>query len=316
MRYQTCREPGSLSASDKFKSVEAALERHVKEEEARYSGKGRGDGSLWHHLVRVARLAEKLGRSEGLDPATCRLAGLFHDAGKFSGGTYHQDDRPEEERSVDILVELADKHDLDRDIVDRIARSFQQLYRDGENQTPLTRVLFDADNLDKLGFLGIANYFIKTGLRGKGVSANMLYQLTAELTYARHAADCMATPAGRELALRKAPETYRFILDLLRSLRDDGIFDFKVEEVMFDQLLLDVVSPYSCECRGTLERRLWKVRGIKCLEIHLEHSCPRCEARHEIRFCTPKLRTQGKKNTGDLFRTSQLDIRQATDSYF
>jgi len=145
-----------------IKLMEAALEERIRYEEARYNGKGKGGGSLWHHLVLVARLAENLGRSEGLDPVTCRLAGLFHDAGKFSGGTYHQDDRPEEERSIELLLELADKHGLDRDIVDRIVVSLQQRYRNVEDQAPLTRVLFDADNLDKLGFLGITNYFIRS----------------------------------------------------------------------------------------------------------------------------------------------------------
>jgi hypothetical protein len=89
----------------------------------------------------------------------------------------------------------------------------------------LTRVLFDADNLEKLGSLGIAIYFVKSGLKGNGISPDSLYRLTAELTYARHAPACMATPAGYELASRKAPETYQFILNLLKSLRDDGIFN-------------------------------------------------------------------------------------------
>jgi len=300
MRYQPSQEPSGCT-SDKVQLVEAALKEHIKKEEARYSGRVQGEGGLWHHLIRVARLSEKLGRSEGLDPLTCRLAGLFHDAGKFSGGTYHQDDRPEEERSVEILLEFAGRHGLNREIVDDIAMSLGQLYRDDAGQTALTRVLFDADNLDKLGVLGIANYFIKSGLKGNGVSAKTLYLLTAELTYARHAPACMATPAGYELARRKAPETYQFIVNLLTSLRDDGIFDFRVEEVTFDQLVLDVVSPSECECRGDLERRLWKVKGMKCLEIHLEHFCPKCESRHEIRFCTPKLRKQRAGNNGDVF---------------
>lgn len=285
--------------------MEAALKEYIKKEEARYTGKDQAEGGLWHHLVRVARLAEKLGRSEGLDPVTCRLAGLFHDAGKFSGGTYHQGEQPEEERSVEILLEFAGRHGLNGDVVENIATSLQQLYRDDADQAALTRVLFDADNLDKLGSLGIANYFIKSGLKGNGISTKTLYLLTAELTYARHAPACMATQAGYELARRKAPETHQFILNLLTSLRDDGIFDFRVEEVLFDQLVLDVVSPPECECRGDLERRLWKVQGIKCLEIHLEHCCPKCDSRHEIRFCTPKLRKQAAGNNMALLAQPQ-----------
>lgn len=291
MRCGTFKESG-LCRNDQIQLLEADLKGHIRKEEAGYSGKRQGEGSLWHHLVRVAHLAEKLGRSEGLDPAVCRLAGLFHDAGKFSDGTYHQGDRPEEERSVELLIEYAGRYGLNQQIVDDISRSFGQLYRDEAHPSALTRVLFDADNLDKLGSLGIANYFVKSGLKGNGISPDSLYRLTAELTYARHAPACMATPAGYELASRKAPETYQFILNLLKSLRDDGIFNFSVEAVTFDHLILDVVSPSECECRADLQRRLWKVKGVKCLEIHVEHFCPHCESRHEIRFCTPKLRAR------------------------
>ncbi len=57
----------------------------------------------------------------------------------------------------------------------------------------MAAVLFDADNLDKLGPLGVANYFVKIGLRGRGISTSSILRLTVELTYARHAPRCLAT---------------------------------------------------------------------------------------------------------------------------
>jgi putative nucleotidyltransferase with HDIG domain len=270
-------------------SLESDLRDRVRNEEDRHSRADRGSDSLYDHLERVAKLAEKIGRAEGVDPLACRMAGLFHDAGKFAKGQYHAGNTPEEERSVEALVELAKKHEIDQKLVDDVAEAIRQIYRDDPDLTPLAGVLFDADNLDKLGPLGIANYFVKTGLRGSGVSEDMLYRLTVEMTYARHAPLSLTTQTGRELAKPNASYTTRFLRDFLNSLRRDGLFDFRVEEVVFDGLTLDIAAPAACKCGKNLKRRIWEVRGIKCSEIHLEHACSSCGNNSEIRFCRPRL---------------------------
>lgn len=290
-------------------TIETDLRARVTNDERAYSG-GTGIGdSLWHHLTRVADLAQRLGRAEGVDETACRLAGLFHDAGKFAGGGYHPGDRSEEEQSVDVLVELADKHAVETTVVERVAESIRQLYRDDPDPTPLTCVLFDADNLDKLGPLGIANYFVKVGLKGTGVSPDLLYRLTVELTYARCAPHCLATVTGRKIAHQRAPETTRFFYHLIESLRTEGLYDFHVDTVEFNGLTLEIAAPRACDCGGALARRITEVPGIKCSEIrgralgrritevpgikcseiHLEHSCDACEFKHHIRFCRPRL---------------------------
>jgi len=276
-------------SQDLLEPVRHALRDRVRKDEARYGRADRETDSLWDHLVRVARLAEGIGKAEDVDPLACLLAGLFHDAGKFAGGLYHRDDRTEEERSVECLRELAGAHRIDGDLVEKVAGAILQLYRADPYPSHLARVLFDADNLDKLGPLGVATYFTKIGLRGRGVSPSSLTRLTVELTYARHALRSMATETGHEMALKRAPVTIRFLTDLLSSLREDGLYDFRVDEVIFDGLILDVVAPAACECGGSLDRRIWEIKGVKCREIHLEHACARCGAAQEIRFCRPRL---------------------------
>jgi hypothetical protein len=150
-------------------------------------------------------------------------------------------------------------------------------------------VLFDSDNLDKLGLPGVANFFIKSGLRGRGISKELLYSLTVELTYARHADKCMLTATGRKLAKLSSKETIRFISEFLDALREDGLFDFTVKQITFEGLTLDVVAPTACDCGGELKIHHWGKEGLKCYEIHLEHSCKRCGAAHELRFCRPRL---------------------------
>jgi uncharacterized protein len=269
--------------------IAAALCEQVQKDEALYGRSDKDADSLWDHLERVSKLAEQLGKSEGVDPFHCRLAGWFHDAGKFAGGRYHADDRPEEELSIECLRKLCGEHGLDGDVIERVADAILQLYRDDPEPSPLAQVLFDADNLEKLGPLGVANYFAKVGLRGGGVSPKTLHRLTVELTYARYAPQCMLTESGRELARRRASTTIRFIKDLIQTLRDDGLYDFREEEVDFNGLMLDVVSPASCRCGGELGRDIWEEPGLKCREIHLKHTCEACGETHRLRFCRPRL---------------------------
>ena len=269
--------------------LEDTLRERIKSEEAAYARRDPKTDSLWDHLQRVARLAEALGRQEGVDPLACRLAGLFHDAGKFAAGQYHQGEVAEEEISVAVLRELTQRCDAPAALIEQVGDAILQLYRDDPDPSPVTQVLFDADNLDKLGPLGVANYFVKTGLRGRGVSGSQLYRITVELTYARHAQACLHTAAGRDLADRRARQTRRYFSELLDALRADGLYDYRISQVVHDGLVLDVVAPPHCTCGASLGRRTWQIPGIKCSEIHLEHACTGCGFRHELRFCRPRL---------------------------
>ena len=269
--------------------LEALLQERVRRDESLYAGKQTATDSLWSHLQRVAGFAVRVGTAEGADPEACRLAGLFHDAGKFCAGNYHEGDVPEEKLSVDVLRELAADVGLGAGLVSQVSDAILELYRDNGPTSLLGRVLFDADNLDKLGPLGIANYFVKTGLRGKGLSEQVLYSLTVELTYARYAARVMTTATGRELAAARANQTVAFIAELLDALRQDGVYDFRISEENFDDITVTVVAPVACRCGGDLIRRLWGKEGVKCSEVHLEHSCAQCASNHVFRFCRPRL---------------------------
>ncbi|MBT8352682.1 MAG: HD domain-containing protein [Deltaproteobacteria bacterium] len=270
-------------------AVELELRERIKKEEFEHIQENKHSDSLWGHSERVALTAERLGLGEGLDLTACRLAGLFHDAGKFGGGGYHKGDKPEEERSVSVFRKITRGKGFATNLIDQVEESILQLYRQDPDQTLLTKVLFDADNLDKLGLLGIANYFVKAGLRGGGLSASVLYKVTVELTYARHAPTCLTTKTGREIARKRAPKTIAFFQQLLDSLREDGLFDFRVKEVNFNNLLLDVVTPASCNCGEQFSLKIKEVPGIKCSEIHLAHICQSCQSSHELRFCRPRI---------------------------
>jgi uncharacterized protein len=135
----------------------------------------------------------------------------------------------------------------------------------------------------------MANYFIKAGLRGRGMTTDTIIGLTVELTYARHAPRCLFTNTGRGIARRRAQQTTTAIKDFLEALREDGLFDAVIEVISVSGLELEVVTPGACSCGGRLAKRTWEEPGLKCSEIHLEMACSACGSRHEIRFCRPRL---------------------------
>jgi len=272
-----------------LEDIEDSLRAHVRREETAADQGERVVDSLWNHLRRTARIAEQLGRAEDIDPSTCRLAALFHDAGKFHQGRLHGDSLPEEQHSVEVLARLAERHGIPADQVDVISEAILQLYRGDPDPTPLAKVLFDADNLDKLGWLGAANFFVKRGLRGQGISRSFMVQFTIELTYARHAVGCMQTEAGQDWARRRAPQTQSFFTSLLDQLREDGFADLVIKELEFDGLLIDAVVPSACSCGRALVPEIHQKEGIKCRKIHLVHACRDCDERYEVRFCRPRL---------------------------
>ena len=263
------------------------LAQHIRKEESSYGSAISAPDTLMGHLERVASQAVRLASKEGVDLLCAEIAGLFHDAGKFHGGKYHEGDKPEEEYSIDVLRKLGGKNGLDSAIIEEVSDAILQLYRDDPKPTPLSMVLFDADNLDKMGLLGIANYFIKSGLRGQGITTEMIIDLTVELTYARYASRRLFTKTGRAIAKRRSSETIRFIHDFLKSLKEDGLFDARIEHTSISDLKLEVVTPSSCQCGESMEINNWIEKGIKCTEIHLEIACTTCDNRYKIKFCRP-----------------------------
>jgi uncharacterized protein len=273
-----------------LRAVEAQLQRLIQHEEAAYhSARLERTDSLWSHSIRVASLAEKIGIQEGGDLTACRLAGLFHDAGKFENGSYHSDKTKEEDGSVRILYEVTRGRGVQPELVDQVAEAILQVYSDTSELSLLAGILFDADNLDKLGLPGVCNFLIKAGLRGRGLNRPLIQRISVELTYARYAPKIMMTKTGRKLAAERASNTIDFYHQLLHSLRNDGFFDFHVNQVDYQGMTLDIVESSFCECGGPSERQIWDAPDLKCQKIHVRHHCNLCGNSHEFQFCRPLL---------------------------
>lgn len=273
--------------NSRLASIREELGRYVRKEESLYGSMVYVPDTLIGHLERVASYAVHLASQEGVDPVCAELAGLFHDAGKFHDGQYHKGDTPEEEHSVEVLREMGVNKGIEPEIIEEVSHAIRQLYIDEPKRTPLSMILFDADNLDKMGLLGIANYFIKSGLRGECITVEMLMDLTVELTYARYASLRLFTKSGRTIAERRSLSTIRFIHDFLESLKEDGLFNTQIEKISVSDLEMEAVFPISCSCGAKLTKNPWLKQGKKCTEIHLEIACTSCSYQYKIKFCRP-----------------------------
>ena len=267
-------------------NIEAELYRLILQEEAVLGEEAKSGGPLWNHLQRTARLARELGRAEGLDRQACYLGGLFHDAGKFA--TFRAGGKTvEEEKSADILLRLGADSGLNPCFLLEIEGALRQLYSRDVTPSPLAKVVHDADNFDKLGAVGIANFFVKCGLRGRGVSLDLLLGLTKELNYARYSEQRFLTEAGRRQARPRAKETILFIENFVSAFsRDHGCEIFR-ELVDFEGVPLELISPARCQCAGDFTRSVWGEAGLKCREVHVEYFCQSCGADYSYKFCCP-----------------------------
>jgi len=175
---------------------------------------------LWEHSRLVAGLARRLAEAEGLNPGPAYLAGLLHDAGKFTGGRYHEDDRLEEQSSAAEAAAILRKSGFGPRLVRRVAAALNTLYREGRKRNRLADIVHDADFLAKSGRLGVAHFFIKSTLRGRDLERMATESLSRELTYAAALPQNMRTAAGRRLARSRAVETRRYFRGLLREIEE------------------------------------------------------------------------------------------------
>jgi uncharacterized protein len=116
------------------------------------------------HILRVLRLAERIGAAEGADMEVLRAAALLHDVGRDEAQDAGQDHAQyAAERARELLVD-APPVKVEA-VIDAI---LAHRFRAGPPPKSLEgRVLFDADKLDAIGAIGVARAFAYSGRAGK-----------------------------------------------------------------------------------------------------------------------------------------------------
>jgi HD superfamily phosphodiesterase len=287
-RLVEARAPGLV---DRIRAEIEAAERDFD------GGARKGESYLWEHSTHVAALSHRLALGEKRAPLLPVLAALFHDSGKFAGGRYHDDDRPEEDDSAAIAEKLMTAADFSERETAAVGTALRALYDEAARTTWISDIVHDADFLAKFGALGAAQFFVKSTLRGRTLRQAMIHSLSKELTYAAGLPANMRTAAGRRLARRKSRDSLAFFGSLLREMAEAGSADLVVRKASVlpstggkTPVELRLAVPRACPaCGGKGAVTFATAPGLKCEKLEALWACRRCGENATAAFCLPEI---------------------------
>jgi uncharacterized protein len=140
----------------------------------------------WDHTLRVFRLCEQMGRSEGADLPVLRMAAYLHDIGRGSeytskGAVCHA------EKGADIARPLLLGLGLSPERRENVLHAIRAHRFRGRTdpKTPEAKILFDADKIDAIGAVGVARAFLFAGEVGARLHSPEI-DVAAAPAYSRH----------------------------------------------------------------------------------------------------------------------------------
>jgi HD superfamily phosphodiesterase len=288
----------------RFPGLHARIEQTLVDAEARFNLQTKQAPSefLLEHTQRTAAIAHQIAAMEQVDAFLPVLVALYHDAGKFHEGEYHQDDVPEEEHAAVLAGRMLAESGAERADIDAVLAALRSLYDDRLPSLEPCRIVQDADRLDKLGALGVGAFFTKATLRGRGLVDALVHTLSRELSYALAAPHSMLTETGKRLAGEQTAKTVAFFDELLHDLERWGIAAFERRPLLVEgdfrardgasvqKVQVTIVMPRSCpDCEAPIALTHRSVRGLKCDMLKARFACEACDYARDISFCLPIL---------------------------
>jgi uncharacterized protein len=205
------------------------LIEQIKEEAKRFFLYSKGSHD-WSHVERVYNLCIRIGKKENADMEVLKLAALLHDIGRKDEDECHGK-ICHAERSAILAKEILEKHDLNKEKIDKILHCIET-HRFRGNKVPASKeakILFDADKLDSIGAVGIGRDFLFAGeigarLHNKDVDIEKTQPYTKEDTAYREfifklikIKDRMITEEGKRIA----EERHRFMVEFFERMNKE-----------------------------------------------------------------------------------------------
>lgn len=190
------------------------------------------------HVLRVADLAERIGRAVGADLEVLRAAALLHDAAGAAPGEGRRESH--EQASADFASEVLAQEGWTIERVQAVTHCIRaHRYRGAEPPASLeAQVLYDADKLDVVGAFGVARtiaYALQAGQpvfaepsssfreSGRGEPGEPHSAYHEYLFKLRHAVERLHTEPARRLGRRRVELLHRFFEQLASEARgEDG----------------------------------------------------------------------------------------------
>jgi len=144
------------------------------------------------HVLRVYRLAERIGKAEGADMGILLAAALLHDSADAApqrpperrGGRDGESDRPTHQHaSAEFARKVLTEEGWPEDRIEAVQHCIlAHRFRGAEApQTLEAKILFDCDKLDVLGAIGVARSFAYAALAGQPLTAEVSEKFKATL---------------------------------------------------------------------------------------------------------------------------------------
>jgi len=190
------------------------------------------------HVLRVLRMAERLGEELGADQEVIRAAALLHDAAGAVPGP--ESGRPSHEQaSATFAGQILSEEGWSAERVEAVAHCIRaHRFRSLEEPSTLeARILYDADKLDVLGAFGVARtigyalqagepifaepspQFIRSGEATPGEPHSAYHEYLFKL---QHVAERLHTEPARQIGQRRAVLLRRFFEELAAEAEAGG----------------------------------------------------------------------------------------------
>lgn len=252
---------------------------------------------LWEHTLLVSAVAQKICLEEKEDPMLPVITSLFHDIGKFNKGRYHTGDTPEEYESSRIAEQVLLKEGMDKKKIHHITSALKALYDEHKPLNRIAEIVHDSDFLAKSGHMGVAQFFIKSALRGMPLTKSLMKSSGRELTYASILPQNMRTRTGKKMAAQKKKDILAFFKGLITEVNKIGAADLKIKKLSWPSpkdpqkhIQIFLVLSQSCpKCYGGLGVSYSSKKGIKCTQLTTNIKCKKCSWKIRTNFCLPEI---------------------------
>ncbi|MBI3244332.1 MAG: HD domain-containing protein [Chloroflexi bacterium] len=134
------------------------------------------------HVLRVYRLAERIGQAEGADLEILLAAALLHDSADAEPNG--ESDRPTHQHaSAEFARKVLVEEGWAKERIEAVEHCIRaHRFRGSEApQTLEAKILFDCDKLDVLGAIGVARSFAYAALAGQPLTADVSAKFKATL---------------------------------------------------------------------------------------------------------------------------------------